>query len=106
MPDALRFLLTDLRTALQNHYGDRLVQLVLYGSHARGEAHQESDVDVMVVLQGSVDPVGEIRQISPLVLDTGLTHEKLITIYPISAADYKSRQTALLQSIYQEGVPL
>lgn len=49
-------LLTDLRAALEELYGDRLVRLVLYGSQARGDAHDESDVDVLVVLEGPVKP--------------------------------------------------
>ncbi len=32
------------------HYGDRLAKIILFGSYARGEAHDESDVDLLVVL--------------------------------------------------------
>jgi len=38
----------DLKRAL----GDRFVGLMLFGSHARGEATERSDVDVLVVLRG------------------------------------------------------
>ncbi|MCE2977505.1 MAG: nucleotidyltransferase domain-containing protein [Pseudanabaena sp. CoA8_M7] len=31
-------------------YGDRLFSLILFGSHAKGEATSESDIDVMAVL--------------------------------------------------------
>lgn len=41
-------LLRALRTALEELYGDRLAKLILYGSFARGEAWEGSDVDVMV----------------------------------------------------------
>ena len=44
--------LGEARAALERLYGDRLVKVILYGSHARGEAHEESDVDVLFVLQG------------------------------------------------------
>ncbi|MCH6573795.1 MAG: nucleotidyltransferase domain-containing protein [Bacteroidetes bacterium] len=43
--------LGEARAALERLYGDRLVKVILYGSHARGEAHEESDVDVLFVLQ-------------------------------------------------------
>ncbi len=49
-------LLRDLRGRLEALYGKRLHAVVLYGSHARGEATPDSDVDVMVVLEGEVDP--------------------------------------------------
>ena len=35
---------------MQHHYGDRLARVVLYGSYARGDFHEESDVDLLVVL--------------------------------------------------------
>lgn len=36
---------------MQQHYGDRLARVVLYGSYARGDFHAESDVDLLVVLR-------------------------------------------------------
>lgn len=37
---------------LQRDFGDRLVSVVLFGSHARGKARPESDIDVLVVIRG------------------------------------------------------
>ena len=42
-------------------YGDRLVQLVLCGSQARGNAEPGSDIEVLVVLWGEVNAGQEIR---------------------------------------------
>lgn len=39
-------LLGELKSGLRDLYGDRLHGVYLYGSHARGEASRESDVDV------------------------------------------------------------
>lgn len=36
-------------------FGDRLVSLVLHGSYARGDFREDSDVDVIVILNGVVD---------------------------------------------------
>jgi predicted nucleotidyltransferase len=41
-----------LKAGLAEIYGDRLAGLVLYGSQARGDAREDSDVDVAVVLRG------------------------------------------------------
>ena len=52
-------LTTDIRDALRDRFrdafGDRLHQLVLYGSYARGDATPESDIDVLVVLDRKPD---------------------------------------------------
>jgi predicted nucleotidyltransferase len=38
--------------AARQHFGGRLLQVVLYGSKARGDGHSESDLDLLVVLRG------------------------------------------------------
>jgi len=52
-------LTTDVRDALRDRFreafGDRLHRLILYGSYARGEATPESDIDVLVVVDGKTN---------------------------------------------------
>src|SRR5689334_21832717 len=62
MHSTLGEILAQLRAGLEALCGPRLVRLLLYGSQARGEATAESDIDVLVVLQGSVDPGAEIAR--------------------------------------------
>jgi predicted nucleotidyltransferase len=59
--------------AARGHFGDRLVRIVLYGSKARGDAHSESDLDLLVILRGpgSVD-WRDARAASFLAADVGL----------------------------------
>jgi predicted nucleotidyltransferase len=38
--------------ALERHFGDRLVSVVLYGSVARGEHTPSSDIDLLIVARG------------------------------------------------------
>ena len=104
MTDSIRALLDGLHAALKDLYGDRFVQAVLYGSHARGEADEESDVDVMVVLRNPVEPAREIRRLSPLTVQLGLMHEKFISTFPIPEEDYRSKESMLLQNVRREGI--
>lgn len=96
--------LNALRKALQTLYGDRLVRIVLYGSHARGEAAPDSDVDVMVVLRGSVRPLRELRRMSTIATDLSLEHELLISLLPISKTTVEAGELPLLRDIQAEGV--
>jgi predicted nucleotidyltransferase len=41
--------------ALRERFGERLCEVVLFGSRARGDAHEDSDVDVLVVIEGLSD---------------------------------------------------
>ena len=42
--------LTDLMLSCQLAFGERLLYMGLQGSYLRGEAHENSDIDVMVIL--------------------------------------------------------
>ncbi|HEY9627389.1 MAG TPA: nucleotidyltransferase domain-containing protein [Coleofasciculaceae cyanobacterium] len=51
---------------LVEHYGDRLKSLILYGSVARNEATQSSDLDLLVLLHPPFDHFQELRAIVEL----------------------------------------
>ena len=57
LPLDLAEVLSRLSRELKALYGDRYGGLLLYGSYARGEAHEDSDVDLLLLLKGPVDPV-------------------------------------------------
>ena len=50
----VREALEEMKLLLVRIYGERLRGVYLYGSHARGEATEDSDVDVLIVLDGPV----------------------------------------------------
>ncbi len=102
-PDRLDALLSDLRQRLRALYGKRLTRLVLYGSHARGDALEDSDVDVLVVLEGEVRPFEEIERMNAVVFEAELRHGALVSTVPTSLASLSSPTTALLRNIAAEG---
>ena len=100
----LEALLADLRAALGDLYGDRLVRLVLYGSQARGDTHAESDVDVLVVLDGDVQPGREIRRMSSIVFEVGLENEVYVSTLPVSEGEYEAASSSWLRNVRDEGI--
>lgn len=96
-------LLSDLRTALVDLYGDRLVQLVLYGSQARGDTHTESDVDVLIVLESPVEPGREVRRMRDVRTRIGLRHEQALSLLPVSEAEYQNRSSPWLANARRDG---
>lgn len=62
LPPDLAALLDRLSRGLGELYGERYRGLVLYGSYARGEADEGSDVDLLLLLDGEVDPTREIEK--------------------------------------------
>jgi predicted nucleotidyltransferase len=51
---------------LEKHYGERFAGLILYGSQARGQAEEGSDIDMLVLLQGPLDYFQEIWNLAEL----------------------------------------
>lgn len=49
MPDSLSVLLEEYREGVAQILGKRLIRMVLYGSYARGDFKQDSDIDIMIL---------------------------------------------------------
>jgi predicted nucleotidyltransferase len=43
----------EYRAQLHAEFGERIVDVIVFGSVARGEAHEDSDVDVLVLLDAA-----------------------------------------------------
>ena len=100
---ALESLLADLRRALDDLYGDRLVRLILYGSEARGDTHKESDVDLLVVLKGPVESGREIRRMGDIRTRLGLQHERALSLLPVSKMEYQEQASSWLTNARRDG---
>jgi predicted nucleotidyltransferase len=108
VPEAIRIALAEYKAALERAFGTRLVRAVLFGSYARGRAHADSDIDVLVLVSPrqpkdghrAVDAAVEIMLrrpemvISPLVQ----TPEELDAL--------RARERLLARDIDAEGIPL
>ncbi|MCM1112961.1 MAG: nucleotidyltransferase domain-containing protein [Muribaculum sp.] len=50
MPQATQTIIDQYVSAVKSIYGSHIRQIILYGSYARGDFHQNSDVDIMVLV--------------------------------------------------------
>lgn len=73
---------------LRGLYGDRLVQVVLYGSQARGEAGPESDIDLLVVLRDMDSPWEEFRRMDGLLWRLSLEYDVTLSALPVTEPQF------------------
>jgi predicted nucleotidyltransferase len=104
MKPALHHILEQFRRGLERIYGARLAEVVLFGSQARNEAWSDSDIDVLVVLKGPVDPNLEIPRVSPLASGLSLRHDVVISCVYVSEEDFRADESPLLLNVRREGV--
>lgn len=105
-PRELEGILREFRSGLERLYGPRLANVVLFGSRARGEARPDSDIDLLVVLQGPLNPHEEICRISTFQAALCLEHDVVISCVFFSEEDFSSEQSPLLLNVRREGVPV
>lgn len=104
MNEKVKGILAELRRRFESLYGERLVGMVLYGSHARGDEEPGSDIDVLVVLKGPVNPGEEIARTSETVAALSLEHGVVISRAFVSDERYAKERSPFLLNVRREGV--
>ncbi len=110
LPGAARAALQRFRSAVERRFGGRLLELVVFGSRARGDANEESDTDVLVVVRGltgseRVELFGFAYDADAAAPDpddwVGLS---VLAYSDDQVADLRSRERLLLRNIDREGL--
>ena len=96
----------ELRQRLRGTYGTRLKRVVVYGSQARGDSDAGSDIDVLVVLSGPVNPADEVARTIDDVAGVSLAHDAVLSCVFVSQDDFEQGDSPLLRNARREGVPL
>ena len=106
MNEKLPSVLSQLRRGLEVLYGERLAALFLYGSHARGDQETGSDVDVLVVLKGPVNPGEEIARTGGFLASLCLQNNNVVSCVFLSEERLHSERSPLLLNVRREGVAI
>ena len=92
------------RGILQQAFDLRLKGVILYGSEVRGQADPDSDIDLLVLLEGPVNSHQDswtcIRALYPLVLEL----ERPIHALPVDVVEYEAQEFPLYRAVKEEGI--
>ena len=93
-----------LARGLEGIYGERYRGLVLYGSYARGEADEGSDVDVLLLLDEKVDLARELRSVEPVTWPLSLEMVVTISLLPVSVERYRNGADPFMLNVRKAGI--
>lgn len=89
---------------LREYYGDKFEGLVLYGSMARAEGNNFSDIDLLVLLNKPFNYFQELRNIVELLYPIQLESEVLISAKPAAKDEFESGSILLYRLARREGL--
>jgi predicted nucleotidyltransferase len=92
------------KAILKEHYGSQFQGLIVYGSYARNQATDLSDLDLLVLLNQPFDYFQELRNITELLYPLQLESEYLISAKPADVNDYYNGALQLYRNVLREGV--
>ncbi len=80
-PNVLQTLLNETAVGLREIFREKLDSVLLYGSYARGDYDDESDVDIMAKLHLTAEEIRAYRpRVSELASELGLKYDVLISV--------------------------
>ena len=98
-------LLAEFKRHCQDCYGDRLVELVLFGSLARGDFHPTSDVDVLAVLK-DLNRRRDEKLPSDFQVEAAARTFDLISLLLFDKRDWLNGELALRRVVSKEGIAI
>ena len=84
--------------------GSKIKQVIVYGSYVRGEENKESDVDVLVIVDDSLNPFDVRKSLSDFVFNVLLEKGELISVMAIPEGFFQSYNTPFLLNVKEEGM--
>lgn len=87
-------------------YGTNVVTIVLYGSYARGDFDEESDIDIVAIVKGKrAELQQKLKQIWDLSADLGLENDVVVSPMVIPYDEFMKYKESLpyYRNIEKEG---
>jgi hypothetical protein len=89
---------------LRRLYGQRLQSVMLVGAWARGDAHPESAIELLVILERISDRWQEKRRMDRIVWRYSIRHDTVVTALPVTEAELERSATPMLARATAEGI--
>jgi predicted nucleotidyltransferase len=96
----------EYQKGLRAIFGNNLVEIILYGSRARGDFDQDSDIDILCVMKKNSNLADTIGKSSDLTASLSLKHDITISRIFVKKSDYETMRYPFFMNVRREGVLL
>jgi predicted nucleotidyltransferase len=100
----IRNIVKEIKAGLRDIYSGQLKGLYLYGSYSRNDADDESDIDILIVLENIESYSGEIGKTSNLVSELSLKYDVTISRVFVTQQDWAKKETPFLSNARKEAI--
>jgi predicted nucleotidyltransferase len=97
-------LLVEIKLGLNAMYGERLKRLFLYGSYARGEEEDESDLDLLVILDQFISYAREVDRTGELASDLSIKYGITVSLVFVREGEWLGGDTPFLSNVRDEAI--
>lgn len=105
MTENVKILLAKLKKGLTELYGQHLKGVYLFGSYARGDYNQNSDFDVMIILDDYKSYWSELVRSAELASELSLEYDVTISRTIMTEEQWKNGDLPVLMNVRAEGIP-
>jgi len=99
-------ILRRMKAQLKDAYGDKVLKVILYGSQARGDAHEGSDVDVAVVVKDALNPRTVERSLEEMLWKVVVDEGELVAVIAFREKSFEKQEWSLILNIKDEGITI
>lgn len=103
----LKDITSQLVDVYRNIYGDDTVEILLYGSYARNEETDQSDVDIVAIVKGNrLDLQKKLKIVWDISADIGLENDVVVspTVVPFDEFEKYREILPYYMNIEKEGI--
>ena len=104
VPAKVKRILSETRRELEKIYADRLKEMILFGSYARGDFGGGSDIDIILLLERIKDTDAEKDRYLPVVTRLSLKYDTVISVIPFKTNEFRRKRTSLILNVRKEGI--
>lgn len=93
-----------IKNYLEATYGEKIKGIILYGSYARGTPTKDSDIDLLVIVDKSIEPSEVRKSLSDLLFDILLEHGDLFSVVVLHEDFFLNHNYPFLINVKKEGI--